>query len=137
LVIARRPVFGTVQIERAEAMDESQLIWLNVVVNQLAIALDRHVALRREVAARERAELLERQATDLVKREQAALSEARRAIRVRDLFLAVVSHDLRDLVGATSVAVGNLLRAGEAFSGTTDGRRRLDILKRSVESMKT
>ena len=66
LAISRRPVFGALQIESSDPVDENQLIVLNTLVNQLAIALDRFATARRESRARERAQALEREAKDLL-----------------------------------------------------------------------
>jgi signal transduction histidine kinase len=127
-------VFGALQIEPVETVDENQLTVLNTVVNQLAIALDRHAAGRREIRARERAVSLEKQATDLLKREEAAHEEAQAAIQNRDQFLAVVSHDLKDLVSAASLASHNLLNT--PIGHEPDWRRRLEIFDRSVTLMR-
>ncbi|MDP8999438.1 MAG: GAF domain-containing protein, partial [Myxococcota bacterium] len=45
LVIERRPVFGALQVEGVGRLDESDLAFVNSVVNQLALAIDRHAAI--------------------------------------------------------------------------------------------
>jgi signal transduction histidine kinase len=45
LVIARRPIFGALQFETAAILDEADLVFVNVAVNQLAVALDRQAAI--------------------------------------------------------------------------------------------
>src|SRR6185503_6455218 len=125
LVMNLRPVFGALQIEPARAANENQLIFLNTVVNQLAVALDRFAGSRREVRIRERAVALEREAQDLLRRCHQAHEEAHTALIVRDQFLAVVAHDLRDLVGAASMASHNLLST--PIGTEPDWRRRLEI----------
>jgi signal transduction histidine kinase/DNA-binding response OmpR family regulator len=52
LVIEHRQIFGALQIEGAVGLDEGDLAFLNAVVNQLAIALDRVAAIesRQEAA---------------------------------------------------------------------------------------
>ena len=135
LVIRQRPVFGALQVEPLEVMDENQLTFLNTVVNQLSIALDRFATSRRETRLRERAQALERQATALLRREEEAHAEAHAAIRGRDQFLAVVSHDLRDLVSAASLASHNLLHT--PIGQEPDWRRRLESFDRSVTLMRT
>jgi signal transduction histidine kinase len=114
-------------------VDENQLTFLNTLVNQLSVALDRFASSRREVRARERAQSLEQQATELLKREEAAHAEAHVAIRNRDQFLAVVSHDLRDLVGAASLASHNLFNT--PVGEEPNWRRRLESFDRSVTLM--
>lgn len=56
LVIARRPIFGALQVEAAGVLDEADLAFVSAIAGQLAIALDRDRARRRDIARRERAE---------------------------------------------------------------------------------
>ena len=42
LVIEHRPIFGALQVEGSGEMDEMDLVFVNAVVNQMAIALDRY-----------------------------------------------------------------------------------------------
>lgn len=65
LVVSRR-VFGALQLEGAAPLGKSDLVLVNAFANQLAIALDRHRAREREVAARERAEAATRKYEALV-----------------------------------------------------------------------
>ena len=60
LVVGRQAVFGALQLESPTAFNESDLIFLNAIANQLAVALDRHYAAQREVSARTQAEEAER-----------------------------------------------------------------------------
>lgn len=55
-LVIRRRVFGALQLEGAAPLGKSDLVFVNAFAIQLAIALDRHRAWEREVAARERAE---------------------------------------------------------------------------------
>jgi signal transduction histidine kinase len=59
MVVGRQPVFGVIQFEGMATFDEPDLTFLNAVANQLAIALDRHQAWLRELAARAEAEAAE------------------------------------------------------------------------------
>ena len=43
LVVGRRPIFGALQFETAAVLNEDDLVFVNAVVNQLAVALDRQV----------------------------------------------------------------------------------------------
>jgi PAS domain S-box-containing protein len=45
LTVGRRPVFGTFQIQGRDRLDETELVFINGVVNQLAIALSRQSAI--------------------------------------------------------------------------------------------
>jgi signal transduction histidine kinase len=56
LVVDRRPIFGVLQLECAASFTEPDLIFVNAVANQLAVALDRHKAMQQEVAAHAEAE---------------------------------------------------------------------------------
>jgi PAS domain S-box-containing protein len=42
--IEHRPIFGALQVEGSGQMDEMDLVFVNAVVNQMAIALDRHAS---------------------------------------------------------------------------------------------
>jgi PAS domain S-box-containing protein len=55
--------------------------------------------------------------------------DARQAVRARDQVLAVVSHDLRNLLNPISMGVGQLLARGVA------GGRVLEVIRRSAEQM--
>ncbi|HEV8725796.1 MAG TPA: histidine kinase dimerization/phospho-acceptor domain-containing protein, partial [Candidatus Binatia bacterium] len=56
LVVYRRPIFGAFQLVSAAALNEADLMFVNSIANQLAVALDRHKVLQQEVAARARAD---------------------------------------------------------------------------------
>jgi signal transduction histidine kinase len=60
LAVGRSAVFGVLQLEGATAFNESDLIFLNAIANQVAVALDRHQAKEREMSARAQAEEAER-----------------------------------------------------------------------------
>jgi signal transduction histidine kinase len=51
LVVGRGAIFGALQVEGAERLDEADLAFVNAVVNQLAIAIDRHAAIATAQAA--------------------------------------------------------------------------------------
>ncbi|WP_437650529.1 sensor histidine kinase [Sorangium sp. So ce362] len=53
LVVERRPIFGALQVEGAARLEEPDLVFVNAVVNQLAIALDRQAAIDAKQAAAE------------------------------------------------------------------------------------
>jgi signal transduction histidine kinase len=133
LVVGRQAAFGVLQAEPSEAMDETHLVFLNTVVNQFSIALDRIARARRETIAREHAQSLERRARNLLRLERAARAEADAAIAVRDEFLAVVSHDLNNLASAASLASHNLLNV-RTFGGS-DWHRGLQNFNLSVTLM--
>jgi signal transduction histidine kinase len=109
LAIRDRPVFGILQIGTSAEVDENHLTALSTVANHLSLALDRFATSRREVRAREHAQFLEHQAMELLRREEEAHAKAEAAIRTRDEFLALASHDLNDLMSVASLSGYNLL----------------------------
>ena len=60
LVVDRRPMFGAFQLECTTRCSEADLMFVNAIGNQLAVALDRHKAWHQETAARREAEAGER-----------------------------------------------------------------------------
>lgn len=102
LVVDRRPIFGALQIESAAPLAEQDLWFVNAVVNQLAIALDRQAAIdARQAAAESQREMAELARTVA----EAQKAEAERAERAQRLF-AEVSAAL-----ATSLDHGAMLAA--------------------------
>jgi signal transduction histidine kinase len=89
-LVAKGRVFGALQAETPGVLAEEELAFLDALANQLALALDRHAALRREVSQRERAEALERRQRELMERERQLRQEAEEAHR-RQTFLADAS----------------------------------------------
>ncbi|HYI01050.1 sensor histidine kinase [Hyalangium sp.] len=86
-LVSKGHIFGILQVEAAGGLAEERLAFVDVVANQLAVALDRHYALRREVSLRKRAEALERLQRDLLARESEARRKVEEAHR-RQTFLA-------------------------------------------------
>jgi transcriptional regulator with GAF, ATPase, and Fis domain len=60
LVVDRSPIFGVFQLEGTTPFNETDLIFINAIANQLSIALDRYKAWQFEMAARAEAEAGER-----------------------------------------------------------------------------
>src|SRR5438128_4633927 len=50
LVVDHRPIFGALQFETSPRLDELDLVFVNAVVNQLAVALDRQAAIEAKQA---------------------------------------------------------------------------------------
>jgi signal transduction histidine kinase len=86
-LVAKTRAFGTLQMEVAGVLAEEGLAFIDAVANQLATALDRSYALRREVRLRERAEQSERIQRELLERELQARQELEKAHQ-RQSFLA-------------------------------------------------
>jgi signal transduction histidine kinase/ActR/RegA family two-component response regulator len=118
LVAGHGPIFGALQVASSSALDEADLMLVNAVVNQLAVAVDRHNAWRHDVAMREHAESLCRQ-----------LAEAERR---KDEFLALLGHELRNPLAPISTAL-ELLR----LHGVRDEQRNraLEMLERQFRHM--
>jgi signal transduction histidine kinase len=175
LVVAHRPPFGALQLEGAQPLDKTDLIFVNAIANQLAIALDRDRTWRRDITRREHAEegqthaeegrthaeerrtyaeegrthaeerrthaeegrteaeegrteaeargatsererILAENSSDKYEAlagENARLYEqAQQAVRVREQILAVVSHDLKNPLGAILLTTDALAKKG-------------------------
>lgn len=74
----------------------------------------------------------ERERTRLLEAERRAREEAQRAVRSREEILSIVSHDLRNPVGAIQTGATFLLEQPELM-GTDVGRRQLEAMVRSAE----
>jgi len=115
-LVAHGRVIGVFQLEGAVAFDESDLLFINVVVNQLAVALDRYHVQRALEASRAEVERANRRLRDLQ-----AIAEAALEGTTFDESLSAVLRAMRSMF-ATDVAA--LLLA------STDGRtlrRRMSI----------
>lgn len=104
LVVAHRPPFGVLQLEGARSLDKADLMFVNAIANQLAIALDRDHAWRLDISRRQDAEAMAAENARLYQ-------EAQRAVGVREQILAVVSHDLKNPLGAILLTVDVLQRS--------------------------
>jgi signal transduction histidine kinase len=65
LVVNHGAIFGALQLEVAGTFDENDLVFVNVVVNQLAIAIDRQVIINARQAAMEASEREQRVLADV------------------------------------------------------------------------
>lgn len=133
LVVANRMPFGALQLEGAQRLDKEDLMFVNAIANQLAIALDRDRAWKRDVRRREHAEQGQAHAEtrgvtaeqgrivaesssdkyEALAAENAKLYEqAQRAVRVREQILAIVSHDLKNPLATILLTTGVLAKRG-------------------------
>ena len=156
LVVAGHLPFGALQLEGARAFDRKDLRFVNAVANQLAIALDRDRARRRDITRRERAEdgkthaeargvaatreriVAEDSSTkyEALASENAALYErAQRAVRAREQVLAIVSHDLRNPLSTILLATQVLAKASEPTGQGEAQARSIARIQRSAERM--
>jgi signal transduction histidine kinase len=156
LVVADRPPLGALQLEGTQPLDPTDLVFVNAIANQLAIALDRDRAWRRDIVRREQAE--ERR-TDAEARgaaadrhrvdaqnssdrnaalagENARLYErAQQAVRVREQVLAIVSHDLRNPLGAILLTTNALAKKGTLPQAVGRIQRAAERMLRLIEDL--
>jgi len=105
LAVADRPVFGALLME-ATAFDKQDLMFVNAIANQFAVALDRDRAWRRDIARREHAEVME-----VTLRAQAEALAA--GDRQRSEFLSVLADELRASL-ASSVEISQMMQGFES-----------------------
>ncbi len=156
LVVAHRPPFGALQLEGDRLLDKSDLMFVNALANQLAIALDRDRARRRDITRREHAEegraeaeargdtaergrSIAERSSDKYKAlasENARLHEhAQQAVRAREQILAVVSHDLRSPLGTILLVTDMLAQAEETEDLRGELPRAIGKIKRAAGRM--
>ncbi|HVH45324.1 MAG TPA: ATP-binding protein [Labilithrix sp.] len=110
LAVDHRAAFGVLQLEGAATLDESDLVFVNAVVNQLAIALDRQATIELEQAAaegrkrdaEERQLVAERAKARAEELEAMANAARREAERMRDL-TSTVTQGMAEGVLAVNV----------------------------------
>jgi signal transduction histidine kinase len=108
VLLERREVCGALYLRGS--LGESDLAFLSACADELSLALDRHAAWQREVRLRERAEALDRAQKELV---------------------AVVSHDLRNPLGAVLLGLSTLRRWPQLDARTV--REHLETIQRAAE----
>jgi signal transduction histidine kinase len=156
LVVVHHPPFGALQLEGAQPFDEADLMFVNAIANQLAIALDRDRARRRDITRRENAEEERSQAEasgatsergrliaegastkyEALAVENARLyTQAQQAVRVREQILAIVSHDLRNPVGTILMATTLLAQPDEPGEVREELWRSVGRIRRAAETM--
>jgi signal transduction histidine kinase/ActR/RegA family two-component response regulator len=114
-------------VPRALALRSPEVLEREVAARTAELARTNE-ALQEEMARREQAQ---REAEDLLRREQQARADAEAANRTKDEFLATVSHELRTPLNAMLGWV-HLLRSGHLDVATRD--RGLDVLGRNTRT---
>jgi signal transduction histidine kinase len=156
LAVARRPPFGTLQLEGARALHKTDLMFVNAIANQLAVALDRDRAWRQDIARREDAEEgrtdaevksvaaeRERALAEALREQSEALAadnsrlyeRAQQAVRVREQVLAIVSHDLRNPLGTILLTTAGLTKKAPAEERRRGLAQSIQRIHRSAERM--
>jgi len=156
LVVANRPPFGILQLEAVHPLDEGDLTFVNAIANQLAIALDRDRAWHQDIALRAYAEerraraeaataAAERERSiaesareryEMLARENSRLYEqAQHAVRAREHVLEVVSHDLKNPLGAIILITGILDEMAAADAERPGFSRSVARIQRAAQSM--
>jgi len=110
LVLGRSEIAGVLYVRGAGGLREADLAFLSAAADHLSLARDRRLAWEREVRLRERAEALDRAQQDLV---------------------AVVSHDLRNPLGAVLLGIATLRRWPQLDAARV--RESLDSIHRAAE----
>ena len=156
LVVPNRPPFGALGLEGARPLDEADLMFVNTITNQLAMALDRKRAWQADIARREHAEQAQTYAEEmkaeaerqrataeglLEKFEALAADNATlyrqelQAVRVREQILAIVSHDLRNPLGTILLTTATLGKRAVAEERRRGLPLALGRIKRAAERM--
>jgi signal transduction histidine kinase len=121
LAVESRPVFGVLHVDGATEANEQDLMFVNAIVNQFAIALEWNSTLTaREAMAIDNARLFK---------------IAERESRTRKNLLSAVSHDLRNSLSAISMSTALLLRDLPLEVQGRRPKKNLEIIQRSVIEM--
>lgn len=109
LLLRDRPAAGLLLLEASRRVTEAEGVFLRAVADQVALALERHAARLRDVRLREEATAIERQKQEL---------------------MAIVSHDLRNPLGAVLLGVSTLQRKPQMDEGLR--REHLAVIRRAA-----
>jgi signal transduction histidine kinase len=115
LVVGHRPSFGALQIEAAHALDKRDLVFVNAFANQLAVAVDRDRAWRKDIAQRVAEEVLRAKYQALASKNASLYKQAQEAISAREQILAIVSHDLRSPLSTILMTIEVLARKSKGI----------------------
>lgn len=129
LVVDHQRIFGVVQLESVERLTESDLVFVNAIVNQIAIAIDRQSVIESRQAATEAEKLAVEGQRDVARALEEALREADQR---KDEFLATLGHELRNPLAALAAAAQLLLKAEQKPEVAAMAR---DALHRQVHHM--
>lgn len=125
LVTERLAIFGAFQFENdTRSLDPVDLAFLNAIVNQLANALDRHYAWKKEIAHRERVETLAAENARLLAEAARLYAQAQAAVQAREEFVSLASHELKAPLTVLQLQLQKIV-------GTRPTQRTLETIQKS------
>ncbi len=135
LVVGHRTPFGALQLEGARGLDKHDLMFVNAIANQLAVALERDRAWRKDIAQRTAAEILKEKYEALANENARLYEQAQIAIAQRERILAVVSHDLRTPLTTVLMTLQVLVKSQAPEERRKGLPEAIGRIQRSVERM--
>ncbi|XYI02268.1 ATP-binding protein [Sorangium sp. So ce1128] len=126
LVVERRPIFGALQIEGAARLEEPDLVFVNAVANQLAIALDRQAAIDAKQAAAEAGR-------ELAQRRQAESDKHRAAAEAQLEFTRAVTGSIGE--GVLAIDLGGRITFFNPAAERLLGWTAEEVLGRGVQEV--
>jgi signal transduction histidine kinase len=144
ILVPRQPLLGVVQLEFefGPVLGKPDRSFMDAIISQLAVALERGRARRRD--RRERVEAEQRRTsaeangvTSERERRRAVQSceEAREAVGVREQLLAVVSHDLKNPLGTILLSAEALLEGADVPETVGRIQRAANRMLRLIEDL--
>lgn len=123
LVVDHQPIFGALHIESTYPLNELDLTFVNAIVNQVSIALDRQAIIDSRQATTEAGKIAAEAQRDTL----------RDADLRKDEFLATLSHELRTPLAALSAAAQLLNRPQQKTPAPAVAH---DVLNRQIHHMR-
>lgn len=133
-----------VERERADSAMEKERTQIDLAIDQerekKRLLADQLLAQERELtdqnlsAERTRADSEVHQKVDLLSEEISAHSETKKSLSTRDEFLAIVSHDLKNPIGAASLCAEFLLQDAAFQEFGSEARSSIELIKRNVDT---
>lgn len=128
LVVDHGPIFGALQLEGADALDELDLAFVSAVVNQLAIAIDRQAVISARQAATEASETEQRLLAEVSAALASSLEFEKALARVARVVIPVVA----DLCFVDVMGEDGAVRRVEALFADEQKQRELaDLMLRA------
>lgn len=140
IVLDRRSVFGVLQFETSELLNEEDLAFVDALTNLIAVALDRHYRAnderelqkaetnKRIRQLRETQAVAKASAVVLVKRQE-RISDLEEEQTLREKFVSTLSHDLRTPLTAAKMSAQLISR----IPGTTENKLLADRIVSDID----